>query len=171
MLVNSLNYVELPIRQSYRLPQEVRYLGYIILKLEPHTSAGSVLCAFGDACTSLRYEVSSVVLRKLSDIPVDELERLYGELQLQATNTLVNQGIPVLCQDVKWEADLRYRGQATSLSVTFGLKDLHSDGLQILHEQSEFPITCRILSSSSPYSDLSSHTDNYSRFLLILRLK
>jgi 5-oxoprolinase (ATP-hydrolysing) len=103
---------------------------------------GSVLCALGDACTSLRHEVSSAVLRKLSNVQVDEMERFYSELQAQAINVLVNQGIPTLRQRVKWEADLRYRGQATNLSVSFEIEELRSNGLQILRERSAFLLLC-----------------------------
>ncbi|KAF9264931.1 hypothetical protein L218DRAFT_958096 [Marasmius fiardii PR-910] len=83
-----------------------------------------VLCAFGDAHTTLRHEVSRTVLRKLSEFPVEELLSGAEELQRQVNGVLLKQGVEKELIKNQWEVDLRYKGQATSLSIGFGREDL-----------------------------------------------
>ncbi|KAG7092203.1 hypothetical protein E1B28_008571 [Marasmius oreades] len=91
-----------------------------------------VLCAFGDAHTTLRHEVSRSVLQKLVDMPVKDLIEMASHLESQASDILLRQGVKSISH--QWEADLRYKGQATSLPIPFTAKDLNS-GCSILNER------------------------------------
>jgi 5-oxoprolinase (ATP-hydrolysing) len=91
-----------------------------------------VLCAFGDAHTALRHETSCSMLRKLSEIPVDDLRSTASNLQSQASKILTDQGVLSISQH--WEVDLRFHGQATTLPVSFVLQDLDA-GVTILSDR------------------------------------
>ncbi|KAF9021681.1 hypothetical protein BDZ89DRAFT_1071218 [Hymenopellis radicata] len=81
-----------------------------------------VLCAFGDASTAMRHETSVTVLRRLSELSTDEILSMCSNLQTQ-----VSAG--------KWEADLRFHGQATSLPVSFTFEDLSTKGPDVLRQR------------------------------------
>ncbi|KAK1229063.1 hypothetical protein PQX77_007879 [Marasmius sp. AFHP31] len=88
-----------------------------------------VLCAFGDAHTALRHEVSSTIIQPLDDTSTEKLLETAGDLQLQATNVLKKQGVKSVSE--QWQVELRYRGQATSLPVSFTAEDLN-DGCKVI---------------------------------------
>uniref|UniRef100_A0A0W0FFU6 PI-PLC Y-box domain-containing protein n=1 Tax=Moniliophthora roreri TaxID=221103 RepID=A0A0W0FFU6_MONRR len=93
-----------------------------------------VLCAFGDAHTALRHEISCTVLRKISDISADEFRGMALDLQFQTSKVLTDQGVHSISQ--QWETDLRFKGQATSLPIPFVIGDLQ-DRLTILSDRFE----------------------------------
>ncbi|KAL0578437.1 hypothetical protein V5O48_003536 [Marasmius crinis-equi] len=94
-----------------------------------------VLCAFGDAHTALRHEVSLTVIQPLDDKAVEGLIQTAKDLQLQASGVLKKQGVNSISQ--QWQVDLRFRGQATSLPISFTMEDLKVDGCKVLHERFE----------------------------------
>jgi len=94
-----------------------------------------VLCAFGDACTSMRYEVTTTLLRRLAELSIEEVEKTCMDLASNAASVLEKQGIPPSAQLGSWEADLRYRGQGLTLSVPFTVEELKEKGFKILEER------------------------------------
>ncbi|KAI0320578.1 Hydantoinase/oxoprolinase-domain-containing protein [Amylostereum chailletii] len=94
-----------------------------------------VLCAFGDASTGLRHEVSTTVLRKLTDMSLEHIKELCEGLLAKAAAILENQGVGSSSQARFWEADCRFKGQATNLSVAFDLDDILTSGSSILEER------------------------------------
>ncbi|KAI0035796.1 Hydantoinase/oxoprolinase-domain-containing protein [Vararia minispora EC-137] len=94
-----------------------------------------VLCAFGDASTALRHEVSVTVLRKLADLSVESIFKLCGELRDKAALVLEEQGVVAALQKQFWEADCRFKGQATNLPVSFTLQDIVTDGTSVLEQR------------------------------------
>ncbi|TFK42837.1 Hydantoinase/oxoprolinase-domain-containing protein [Crucibulum laeve] len=86
-----------------------------------------VLCALGDACTVLRHEVSMTLLRSISEDNTADIRQICSSLQQQASSILLQQGIATTSQHVNFEMDLRYRGQAASLTIPFDINELCED--------------------------------------------
>ncbi|KAL0071634.1 hypothetical protein AAF712_001491 [Marasmius tenuissimus] len=91
-----------------------------------------VLCAFGDAHTALRHEVSSTIIQPLDDSSTRDLLETATGLQLQASDVLKKQGVKSVSE--QWQVELRYRGQATSLPIPFAAEDLN-DGCKVIKER------------------------------------
>ncbi|KAF7350406.1 hypothetical protein MVEN_01345400 [Mycena venus] len=91
-----------------------------------------VLCAFGDAITSLRHEIGRTYICKLVDVTASEIIDTCKHLANQASEVLEEQGVIPSKQRHTFEADMRYSGQALSLPVGFTLEALEKDGLDVL---------------------------------------
>ncbi len=76
-----------------------------------------VLCALGDATTSLRDESARTVLRRFSDLSGPELVSLLGELADDAGARLVEQGLAGDDQQVGYQVDVRFHGQGFEIPV------------------------------------------------------
>lgn len=83
-----------------------------------------VLCAFGDAMTTLRHEVSRTFISDLSSISSIAFTSACSELASKASSVLEQQGIPLERQKVQFQADMRYNGQALTLPISFELEDI-----------------------------------------------
>lgn len=83
-----------------------------------------VLCAFGDAMTTLRHEVSRTFISDLSSISSIAFTSACSELALKASSVLEQQGVPGERQRVQFQADMRYSGQALTLPISFELEDI-----------------------------------------------
>lgn len=94
-----------------------------------------VLCAYGDATTEVRDEASRSYVSLLKDIKEKEFTELLAELKVKATDTLTQDGIPAGQQNVVFQADVRYTGQAFQLSVEFDQQDMDGEGLGLLKRQ------------------------------------
>ncbi|KAF5376570.1 hypothetical protein D9757_008258 [Collybiopsis confluens] len=94
-----------------------------------------VLCAFGDACTSMRHETTMAMLRRFSDLRVEDVTQACTELAQQSSKVLEKQGVSLSAQVGSWEADLRYRGQGLSLPVAFTVEELKDGGFKVLEER------------------------------------
>lgn len=106
-------------------------------------SLSIVLCAFGDAMTTLRHEVSRTFISDLSSISLVAFTSVCKELGSKASSVLVEQGIPLERQKIQFQADMRYRGQALTLPIGFTLEDLNKVGeegrrFRVLEERSVF---------------------------------
>ena len=77
-----------------------------------------VLCALGDATTSLRDETARTVLRRFADLTGAELVALLGELAQDAGSRLEDQGLPREEQTVGYQVDVRFHGQGFEIPVT-----------------------------------------------------
>ena len=76
-----------------------------------------VLCALGDATTSLRDEAARTVLRRFADLDGQELADLLGELAADAGARLADQGLAKEDQTVGYQVDVRYHGQGFEIPV------------------------------------------------------
>ncbi len=101
-----------------------------------------VLCASGDATTRVRDEASRTYIKLFAAIDSAELHSLLDELHQRAAATLDADGIARSEQQVSYQFDVRYAGQALEISVDFTLQELDSGGLAAiadkfdqLHEQ------------------------------------
>jgi N-methylhydantoinase A len=94
-----------------------------------------VLCAYGDATTVVRDEASKTFVKLLKAASATELEKVLNELKHKASATLITDGIPLSGQEVTYQADVRYTGQAFQLSIEFTLAELQAQGLNVLKSQ------------------------------------
>jgi N-methylhydantoinase A len=76
-----------------------------------------VLCAYGDATTSVRDEAARTYIRRFSELSDDELSGILGELAESAASTVEAEGAARSEQTVVYEADIRYHGQGFEISV------------------------------------------------------
>ena len=77
-----------------------------------------VLCALGDATTSVRDESARTLLRRFQDVDAAELRETLRALSAQASERLTQQGIPVDTQIIGYQVDVRYFGQGNDIPVT-----------------------------------------------------
>ncbi len=76
-----------------------------------------VLCALGDATTSLRDESARTVLRRFAEMSGAELVELLGELGQDAAVNLTEQGLDASEQTVGYQVDVRYHGQGFEIPI------------------------------------------------------
>ena len=93
-----------------------------------------VLCAYGDATTSVRDEAARTYIRRFSELTDDELRGILGDLAESAASTVESEGAARDQQTVGYEADIRYHGQGFEISVPVDIDafDGTGGGLQSL---------------------------------------
>lgn len=87
-----------------------------------------VLCAYGDATTSLRDEAVRTLVRSFSDLTDDSLREILGELATEARASLTEEGIAEADQQIEYSADLRYLGQGFEIPVTIDIDTFDGKG-------------------------------------------
>ena len=119
-----------------------------------------VLCAWGDATTILRHEVSTTFIRVLANTTKEEILGAYEELTTKATNVMrEEQGVPEdkqvtsldnhlkvfphskwtpandwTTQIFKYQADLRYIGQAITIPIDVDVSKLKGEAITHISE-------------------------------------
>jgi len=91
-----------------------------------------VLCAYGDATTQVQDEASRTYLMMAEDLTDDKLMADLKELQERAGASLRADGIAAEDQEVIFQADLRYVGQAFQITVDFTEEELRGKGASLL---------------------------------------
>jgi N-methylhydantoinase A len=94
-----------------------------------------VLCAYGDATTQVRDEASRTYVTMAEDLTVDQLMADLGELRDRAAASLLQDGIPAEEQEVTYQADIRYAGQAFEITMDFSEEDIRREGLRLLTDR------------------------------------
>jgi N-methylhydantoinase A len=94
-----------------------------------------VLCAQGDATTSVRDEASRTFIRSFSQTSAKEVTRTFRQLAAQAAKALDQEGIPRSEQTCTYEVDIRYHGQGLLLTVDFAIDELEQRGLDVIGER------------------------------------
>jgi N-methylhydantoinase A len=94
-----------------------------------------VLCAYGDATTAVQDEASRTYVSKAADITVEQLLADLEHLRARAATSLNADGIPAEKQEVTYQADLRYAGQAFQITMEFTAADLRQHGLAFLTDR------------------------------------
>ncbi len=93
-----------------------------------------VLCALGDATTSVRDERSRTYVKKFSDTTARELAEILGELSDAATQSLEHEGVRRREITRSYQVDLRYHGQGLRLTVPISLPELRRRGLAAISD-------------------------------------
>ena len=94
-----------------------------------------VLCAYGDATTRVQDEASRTYVKRSDQIEEKDLLADLEELSAKASVSLNADGIPSDDQEVIYQADIRYVGQAFQISMEFTTSDIMEKGLSLLTER------------------------------------
>lgn len=101
-----------------------------------------VLCAAGDATTSLRDEAARTLIAPVGSLSRDDLQVLFGELEARVRQTLDADGLARDEQEVRYQVDMRYAGQSADITISFDPAEFAAHGLElaskrfdVLHEQ------------------------------------
>ncbi|MBM4196475.1 MAG: hydantoinase/oxoprolinase family protein [Gammaproteobacteria bacterium] len=94
-----------------------------------------VLCAQGDATTSVRDEASRTFIRSFSQTSAKEVAEIFRQLAAEAAKTLDTEGIPRAEQTATYQVDIRYHGQGLLLTVDFDVEELDKRGLEVIGER------------------------------------
>lgn len=94
-----------------------------------------MLCAWGDATTLLRHEVTATLIKVVSKTSIEELTAAFDELVAKASDVMLSeQGVSKEQQVYKYQADLRYVGQAIAMPVDMTSEDLKKKGVDGVKE-------------------------------------
>jgi N-methylhydantoinase A len=94
-----------------------------------------VLCAYGDATTAVQDEASRTYVSMAEDLTPEQLLADLEELHERAAESLDADGISRSDQDVVFQADVRYAGQAFQITMDFTGPELMDKGLALLTER------------------------------------
>ncbi len=87
-----------------------------------------VLCALGDATTSLRNEAARTCLRTFADMTGSDLRGILTELSAEAGRRVAEQGVEPERQRIGYQVDVRYAGQGFEIAVDVDPAWLERDG-------------------------------------------
>jgi N-methylhydantoinase A len=93
-----------------------------------------VLCALGDATTSVRDERARTYVKPFSATTARELARILKQLAQAATKSLLDERVPRNEITVQYQVDVRYRGQGLRLAIPIDLAALEARGLPAISE-------------------------------------
>jgi len=94
-----------------------------------------VLCAYGDATTAVQDEASRTYVSMAEDLTPERLRSDLEELRDRAAVSLIADGIPAERQEVVYQADVRYAGQAFQITMDFTADELMKKGLALLTDR------------------------------------
>jgi N-methylhydantoinase A len=93
-----------------------------------------VLCAYGDATTQIQDEAARTYVTMAADTVTEELLEELKALQNKASESLNADGIAEFDQEVFYQADFRYAGQAYQITLDFTEEELSRNGIGFLTE-------------------------------------
>src|SRR5690606_26715979 len=91
-----------------------------------------VLCAYGDATTRIKDEASRSLVRRISEMTSEEVVQVLEALSDNVRASLADQDVPADVQQLTWQADVRYQGQALLLTLDIDADALRADGLAVI---------------------------------------
>ena len=94
-----------------------------------------VLCAYGDATTQIRDEASQTYVARVDGLTTEEFLEQLEMLRARASESFEADGIPPDQQEVRYQADIRYAGQAFQLSLNVTGDELKKKGLAVLTDE------------------------------------
>ena len=94
-----------------------------------------VLCAYGDATTTVQDEATRTYIKLAEDTTAEQLLADLKVLQERAAESLIADGIPKGDLLVGYQADIRYAGQAFSLTLDFTEAELKQQGVSVATNQ------------------------------------
>jgi N-methylhydantoinase A len=94
-----------------------------------------VLCAYGDATTQIRDEASRTYVTRVDAISAVDLIAELDNLRARAAASFEADGIGKDQQNVSYQADFRYAGQAFQLSLAVTQEALRDKGLAALTDE------------------------------------
>lgn len=94
-----------------------------------------VLCAYGDATTQVQDEASRTYVTMARDLTPETLLTDLEDLRAGASAALNKDGIDESQQEVTYQADIRYAGQAFQISLEFDADKISTEGVEHLTER------------------------------------
>lgn len=92
-----------------------------------------VLCAQGDVTTKMSHELACTYIRMFADVSASELKAEFGGLKTSCEDIMLKAlSDSSATLDVSYQLDMRYKGQALTLTVAMIDKDLDNDTTGIL---------------------------------------
>jgi N-methylhydantoinase A len=88
-----------------------------------------VLCAYGDATTRVKDEASRSLIKRFDDLNDSSVVTAFNQLAETVQASLASQEIPADKQQINYEADVRYQGQALLLTLEVTLEGFEKDGM------------------------------------------
>jgi N-methylhydantoinase A len=92
----------------------------------------STFCAFGALATDLRHDYKRSFARRLSELDVTELERVFGEMEVAAARDLTEEGVAEAA--VTRRLEMRYVGQIYEVAVDVSGLALEEENIPRIHE-------------------------------------
>lgn len=93
-----------------------------------------VLCAYGDATTQVQDEAARTYLTMANNLSDAQMIEDLHQLRDRAAESLLADNIAKEQQEVSYQADLRYAGQAFQITVDFSEEELRAKGVALLTE-------------------------------------
>jgi N-methylhydantoinase A len=94
-----------------------------------------VLCAYGDATTQIQDEASQTYVARVDKLSTEDFIQQLEMLRERASESFEADGIPADQQEVSYQADIRYAGQAFQLSLGVTTAELKMKGLAVLTDE------------------------------------
>jgi len=94
-----------------------------------------VLCAYGDATTTVQDEATRTYIKLAEDTTKQQLLEDLKALQDRAAESLIADGIPKEELEVVYQADIRYAGQAFEITLDFTEEQLKAQGVAVITDQ------------------------------------
>ena len=94
-----------------------------------------VLCAYGDATTQIQDEASQTYVARVDELTTEEFIHQLDTLRARASESFEADGILADQQEVSYQADIRYAGQAFQLSLNVTVEQLQDKGLAVLTDE------------------------------------
>jgi N-methylhydantoinase A len=94
-----------------------------------------VLCAYGDATTQVQDEATQSYVRRADEVSVEDFAAELEELRNRASASFEADGIPADQQEVIYQADIRYAGQAFQLTLDTTAEAIRDKGVAVLTEE------------------------------------
>jgi N-methylhydantoinase A len=94
-----------------------------------------VLCARGDATTSVQDEATRTYIKLAQDVTKEELLTDLKTLEERAAQALIDDGIGKEDHMVSYQADIRYAGQAFEITLAFTEAELQEQGVAVATSQ------------------------------------
>lgn len=91
-----------------------------------------VLCAYGDATTRVKDEASRSLIKRFSELDNSAVVDALSQLAMTVRDSLSSQEVAEDQQELEYQADVRYQGQALLLTLDVDLAGFHNDGLERL---------------------------------------
>jgi N-methylhydantoinase A len=94
-----------------------------------------VLCARGDATTTVQDEATRTYIKMAEDVTMEGLLADLKALEERAGQSLIGDGIAKEDHVVVYQADIRYAGQAFEITLDFTEAELHTRGVAVITDQ------------------------------------
>src|SRR5690554_1212533 len=91
-----------------------------------------VLCAYGDATTRIKDEASRSLVKRISELEQEEVQQILQQFGDRVGRSVASQGVPAQQQQLTFQADVRYQGQALLLTLDIDLDEVAQQGLQAI---------------------------------------